>query len=160
MDSLGKRVKRIIVYHGYTMTNFAKELNISQSMVSKICSDKATPSDRTIADICRIFNINRDWLTRGTGEMIDKPSLEAELEELVDSESSLNDTIKRSIISALVNTPPAAWPIIADYLQSLADECQKNPGGAGSYIDGYREGVRMTQTVKAMLDGLSEEPKQ
>lgn len=69
MDTLGKRIRHIITVKGLTMTDFAKQLNISQSMVSKICADKATPSGRTIADICRIFCINEDWLLHGLGEM-------------------------------------------------------------------------------------------
>ena len=144
------------------MTSFAKEINISQSMVSKICADKAIPSDRTVSDICRIYNINKDWLLHGTGDMVDTQSLEDELSDTFNenNELSLNDEVKRSLISALVGIPPAAWPLIADYLKSIADECQRNTGGAGSYMDGYREGVRMAQKVKAMLDGLSGEPKE
>lgn len=68
--TLGSRIEEVIKRHEITKTQFAKELNISQSMVSKACSDKATFSNRTIADICRIYNVNREWLTNGTGEMI------------------------------------------------------------------------------------------
>lgn len=162
MGTLGKRVKKVIVRNGATMTSFAKEINISQSMVSKICADKAIPSDRTISDICRIYNINKDWLLHGIGEMVDTQSLETELTEFFDAGNglTLSDEVKRNLISALVNTPPAAWPLIADYLKNIADECKKHPDGVGSYMDGYREGVRMAQKVKEMIDGLSEEPKE
>lgn len=162
MGTLGKRVKKVIVHNGATMTSFAKEINISQSMVSKICADKAAPSDRTISDICRIYNINKDWLLHGIGEMVDTQSLEAELTESFCARDSLmlSDEIKRKLISALVSTPPVAWPLIADHLQSIADECQKHPDGVGSYMDGYRAGVHMAQKVKEIIDGLSEEPKE
>lgn len=162
METLGKRVKKVIVYHGATMTSFAKELNISQSMVSKICADKAVPSDRTISDICRIFNVNKDWLLYGTGDMVDVQSLETELAESFNKENNqtLSDEVKRGLISMFANTPPAAWSLIVDHIKNLADECNKYPDGAGPYIDGYKEGVRMAQAVKEMIDGLSEEPEE
>ena len=68
--TLGSRVEEVIKHHEITKTKFAKELGISQSMVSKICSGKAIPSDRTISDISRVFCVNKEWLQNGTGEMI------------------------------------------------------------------------------------------
>ena len=67
---LGHRIEEVIRYHEVTKSKFAKDLNVSPSMASKICSGKATPSDRTISDICRIYGVNRKWLEDGIGEMI------------------------------------------------------------------------------------------
>lgn len=162
MDTIGKRVKKVIVYHGATMTSFAKELNISQSMVSKICADKAVPSDRTISDICRVFNVRKDWLLHGTGEMVDAQSLETELSGTFGERNdlTLSEEVKRGLISMLVNTPPAAWTLIADHMKNLAEECKRHPDGVGLYIDGYKEGARMAQAVKEMIERLPEEPKE
>lgn len=159
MTTVGQRVKQIIVYQGSTMTKFAKELNISQSMVSKICSDKAHPSDRTISDICRIFNINKEWLLNGVGEMTNKEELKAEILDTW-STSGLSEQLKESIASTLSRTPPAAWPLIAEYLNNLADECNKNQDGPTAYLDGYREGFLMAQKIRQMIEGLSAEPEE
>lgn len=162
METLGKRIKRIINYNGSTMTQFAKELNISQSMVSKICSDKAVPSDRTISDICRIYNINKEWLLQGIGEMADKQSLEDELADSFNTHgsSSLSNELKRATISLLVKTPPAAWPIIAEYFQNVAAKCNENPDRIDAYMEGYQEGVRAAQKIKEITDSFSDEPKE
>lgn len=48
---------------------FARRLNISSPFVSELCSGAKAPSDRTISDICRIFNVNEKWLRQGKGEM-------------------------------------------------------------------------------------------
>lgn len=162
MDTLGKRVKKVIVHNGATMTSFAKELNISQSMVSKICADKATPSERTISDICRIYNINKDWLLNGDGDMVNAQSLEDELTNYFDTDNgaTLNDDIKRTLISALVGTPPVAWPLVADSLRRISDGIKNHPGSADSYMDGFREGVRLAEKVEEMIKGLSWEPKE
>lgn len=157
MDTLGKRIKKVIVHHGATMTSFAKELNISQSMVSKICGDKAIPSDRTISDICRIFNVRKDWLLYGTGEMVDENSLKAELDGCFDK--TLSDEIKNAFISILVNTPPVAWSLIADYLGKIAEEYKKHPNEASTYIDGYKAGAHLSQIVNEMIENLPDEPE-
>lgn len=158
MDTLGQRVKKVIVFNGYTMTQFAKELNISQSMVSKICSDKAIPSERTISDICRIFNVNKEWLMYEYGEMTNKQSLEAELSEKLDPDNSLSGDIKEALVSALAKIPPTAWNIVAEYLENIAAEHKKTPDAATAYMEGYREGLLAAQKVQKIVDGLSNDP--
>lgn len=62
------RINEIVKGSGLTKTDFGKRINISQGMVSRICSGDAKPSDRTISDICREFGCNEVWLRTGEGE--------------------------------------------------------------------------------------------
>lgn len=71
---IGERIKEIIDALGITQTEFATKLNISQSMVSKMCSGASEPSSRTIFDICDKFNIDEFWLVTGFGEMFHNKS--------------------------------------------------------------------------------------
>ena len=66
---MNERTLEIIKTLGIKKTEFAKRLNLSQPYVSELCSGKKLPSDRTIADICREFNIDENWLRTGEGEM-------------------------------------------------------------------------------------------
>ena len=68
-DIMNERILEIIKTLGIKKTEFAKRLNLSQPYVSELCSGKKLPSDRTIADICREFNIDENWLRTGEGEM-------------------------------------------------------------------------------------------
>lgn len=159
MDTLGKRIKRIITHQGTTMTQFAKELNISQSMVSKICADKAIPSDRTISDICRIFNINREWLLHDVGEMVDTRSLEA---ELIDG---LKDSIKdqellRNFAATLASLSPALWPILADYITKFVNEYNHQPESIDPFKAGYLAGLKAGQEVRKLQDSFESEPNE
>ena len=77
MSTMNERIQRIVDFNGLSKTAFGRKINLSQSMVSKLCSGAATPSDRTIADICRVFNVNETWLLTGEGEMIDYATREA-----------------------------------------------------------------------------------
>lgn len=80
MESIGDRIGHVVAFSGLTKTEFAMALNLSQSMISKLCNNSAVPSERTISDICRTFNINIVWLKDGTGQMIDYKVRESELE--------------------------------------------------------------------------------
>lgn len=81
MDTIGDRIGHIVAFSGLTKTEFGIALNLSQSMISKLCNNSAMPSERTISDICRIFTINAEWLKYGTGKMIDYQAREEELED-------------------------------------------------------------------------------
>lgn len=69
MESIGHRIKQVIDSLGISQAEFAKRVNISQSMVSKICSGSAEPSYRTISDICQNFGVDVIWLETGCGTM-------------------------------------------------------------------------------------------
>lgn len=69
MDTINERIARCIAITGLTRTAFAKRINLSQPHISKIALGESAPSDRTIADICREFNVSEVWLRTGEGEM-------------------------------------------------------------------------------------------
>lgn len=69
---MNDRISALITALGIKKVDFAKRLNISQSFVSDMCSGKSKPSDRTIVDICRKFNVNEKWLRTGKEEMFDQ----------------------------------------------------------------------------------------
>jgi len=74
MDEINERIKTVVSDSGLTKTAFAERLNITQAYVSALCLGKKTPSDRTIIDICREFDVNETWLRTGAGKMFVQPS--------------------------------------------------------------------------------------
>ena len=76
--------------------DFGLRLNLTKNYISLIETGNRIPSDRTISDICREFNINEDWLKNGTGDMYkEKDGSFSEL--LVELEDSDDDFIKSLI---------------------------------------------------------------
>lgn len=74
-----ERICLLIEKLDITKTAFAKRLNVSQGLVSQMCSGTTKPSDRTISDICREFDVNEEWLRTGKGEPFIELSREAEI---------------------------------------------------------------------------------
>ena len=64
------RIAAVISHSGLSKTAFAQRLNLSQPYISSLALGNNTPSDRTIADICREFNVSETWLRTGEGEML------------------------------------------------------------------------------------------
>lgn len=54
--------------HGLTKTAIAIELDVSQQYISKLTKTGA-PSDLFVSALCGKFNVNREWLENGSGEM-------------------------------------------------------------------------------------------
>lgn len=64
-----ERIKQVRQMSGKTQLQFAEEIGLSRNYIAMIEIGQREPSDRTISDICREFNINEHWLRTGEGEM-------------------------------------------------------------------------------------------
>lgn len=120
MREMNERISAIIEASGIKKTVFADRLNVSQAFVSQLCSGVKQPSDRTIADICREFNINEDWLRTGEGEMF-KPLSRSETiakfaGELMKDE---DDSFRRQLVEALAQLDEKEWEVLAGIAKKL-----------------------------------------
>ena len=122
MNELSKRISTLIESLGLKKTAFADKINVSQAFVSQLCAGTKQPSDRTIADICREFNVNEEWLRTGQGEMF-KPLSRSEViadfaGELLKTE---DDRFKRRLIELLAELDESEW----EMLERLANKLTK-----------------------------------
>ncbi len=122
METINERILQCVRSSGLTKTEFAKRLNISQAYVSALCSGNKTPSDRTIADICRVFNIDEEWLRNGEGEMSVKTP-DAIVERLT-QEIKL-DNFLQSIAREYLNLPEAQREIVRNFIYSISSDDAK-----------------------------------
>lgn len=64
-----ERIKRIRQTEGMTQAEFAEKINLSRNYIAMMEIGQREPSDRTIADVCRVFGVDETWLRTGVGEM-------------------------------------------------------------------------------------------
>ena len=68
MNTISDRIRIIIdELCGGNRSKLAREINVSAQFAAQLYDGRRVPSDRTISDICRVFNINEQWLRNGTG---------------------------------------------------------------------------------------------
>ena len=97
---MNERIKELRKTLKLTQQEFADRLSLKRNTIATYEMGKATPSDRTVNDICEKYNVNEDWLRNGIGEMFNELPEEDEVaayvsELLEDDEGNpLYDIIK------------------------------------------------------------------
>ena len=104
---------------------FAAQLGLSRNFLWMIEKGDRVPSDRTIADICREFNVNENWLRTGEGEMFNPQDekLAAFVGSLVADDS---DPFKRRMVELLADLTPEEWKL----LEKMAERLTKKEEGS------------------------------
>lgn len=100
MNKMSERISWCIQDAGIKKAEFARRLNLSQPFISELCSGKNNPSDRTISDICREFNISEVWLRTGEGEPHMERDKDEEFLEIMEKINISDDDLIKRIIKA------------------------------------------------------------
>ena len=122
---MSERIAAVMEALGLTNTAFAARLNVSQSFVSRLASGGKIPSDRTIADICREFNVNEDWLRTGEGDMFLKRSRDEELAAFFGDITSGEPDFRRRLVTALSRLSLDEWQMLEKVADRLLEETKK-----------------------------------
>ena len=69
MITIGEQIRDARKALSLTQKEFSAALGMSENYIWQIEKGQREPSDRTIADICRVFSISEHWLRTGEGEM-------------------------------------------------------------------------------------------
>ena len=119
------RILYIVEHSGLTKTAFAKRINVSQGLVSQMCSGTTSPSDRTITDICREFGVNEVWLRTGEGEPFRETTCEETIMRFAVHTAKGSDEFKKALVSMLAKLDPEDWENLAKIYAKLSAEYKK-----------------------------------
>ena len=101
-----------------TQQEFADKLKISRNFVAQIEIGNKVPSDRTIDDVCKEFNVREEWLKNGEGEMFYPVKRNDEISKLLGYVTKADDDdFKYRLINALARLDDSGW----DKLEKLID---------------------------------------
>jgi len=67
--TIGERIKELRNALGLTQPQFGERMNATQNTIGRYEVNIVTPSSAAISLICRVFNVNENWLRTGEGEM-------------------------------------------------------------------------------------------
>jgi transcriptional regulator with XRE-family HTH domain len=116
------RVKILRKFLSKTQDSFASEIGLTGNFVYMVEKGMKLFSDRTIKDICRIYNVNENWLRTGEGEMFVPLTHNQEIAAFCNKVMSEPDgEFKKRLIRALSNLDDAGWEAI----EKLLDEITK-----------------------------------
>lgn len=123
--TIGERVKELRKQINLTQQAFADRLNLKRNTVGSYEVNVVEPSDRTISDICREFNVNETWLRTGEGEMFNQITRSEKITAfLTDITADEGDDFKRRFVEMLAELEPVDWKL----LERMAEKLQKKEG--------------------------------
>ena len=119
------RILYIVEHSGLTKTAFAKRINVSQGLVSQMCSGTTNPSERTIQDICREFGCNEVWLRTGKGDPFRATTLEETIMRFAVRTNKGSDEFRKAYVAMLANLSDEGWKGLQEQYDLMAELYKK-----------------------------------
>lgn len=127
MSDICTRIADIIRESSLSKTAFSRRVGLSQPFVSQLANGAAVPSDRTILDICREFNVSERWLRTGEGEMFVQLSREEEITKFaMEIIRDPDSEFQRQAISVLAKLTPEQWKLMEQMADQLLQQRQQS----------------------------------
>ena len=101
VSSISSRIKAVRKALGISQRDFCKGIFLSHSFYAKIETGTRDPNERVCELISFKYNVNRDWLITGNGDMFSTPPPDVELNQLVEIIKELNPLFKEYIIQQI-----------------------------------------------------------
>lgn len=125
---MNERIKTLRLDLSLTQSEFGEKLGISQNYVWMIEKGDRVPSDRTVADICRVFGVNEDWLRTGQGEkylrLSRKETVAAYVGKILGGKVT---PMEETLIEFMAETSPQEWEELARIINRFTEKMAK-PG--------------------------------
>ena len=117
---LNTRIREIRTSQKLRQDDFAEKLGLTKNFISLIETGGREPSDRTISDICRIFNVNEAWLRTGEGEMYVPVTRNQEIIEFANRIMADEDeSFRKRFATALAKARPEFWDELEIFLNEM-----------------------------------------
>ena len=129
-EEMNERIAEIRKAAGMTQEEFAAKIGLSRNFIWMIEKGDRTPSDRTIADICREFGISEHWLRTGEGEMQIQMSEDDELTQIFTEIGASDDELAKAAIRMYWHLSEKEKAVIHKMADNLVAELmkKKSPG--------------------------------
>ena len=119
---IGERIKELRKALRMTQTAFADRIGIRQNSVALLEMGRNTPSDQTVAFICREFRVNEEWLRTGAGEMF-IPSPASVVDKLAEDYRLCPEA--KAMVAQFITLDPEAQLAVFKYMCAVVDEIRE-----------------------------------
>lgn len=163
---MNERFAELRNYLNLTTRKFGEKINITGGAVTNMEKGKRNITDRVIADVCREFNVNEEWLRNGTEPMFIEPDTFS-LDEFLKQKNATD--IEIDIIKTYFNMPEDLRNGIVDYfknhilsnirndLAATKEKEEENTNSIDYEVESYRKELEAEQ--KGQISSVSEKQK-
>ncbi len=89
---MNNRLKELRKTLNLSQKDFGAKLKLSPDMISLLERGKRKFTERVISDICREFDVNRNWLENGEGDMF--IDILAEMDEFNNADKDVQEMVR------------------------------------------------------------------
>ena len=124
---MNERIKRLRDSLGLTQEEFGTPLNIVRSTIANYERGVRSLSDRTIADICRVYGVSETWLRTGEGPMLAPKDREDEITDfLADVLRDQPESLRKRLVLSLSRLTPEQWDLLDQLLDQIMEDIKKD----------------------------------
>ena len=98
MDEIHDRLKKIRDHFKLSIRDFSKKIYFSHSLYGQVECGNREPNDRIIQLISSKFNVNKEWIITGKGEMFTSPPPDIRLEKIMEIYNTIDDSLKECLL--------------------------------------------------------------
>lgn len=117
--TIGERIKKIRKSESLSQAKFGESIDLKQTIIGQYETGERNVPERTINAICEKYNINKEWLLHGTGE-IEKNNRQTALEEIT-KKYTLND-METKFIKLFLTLNNKDKYLILDLMKRISDD--------------------------------------
>lgn len=115
-----RRIKELRQTLKLTQQQLAEAVGLSRNYIALVETGSREPSDRTISDICRVFNVSEEWLRTGNGPMMAVKTRREEITELAERLNAEEpDSALLQFAAALAGLDQDDWDAVKRFLEKL-----------------------------------------
>ncbi|WP_040328409.1 helix-turn-helix domain-containing protein [Clostridium ihumii] len=126
MDNIKFRIKELRESEKLSQKSFGDKINLSQSQVASYESGHRNLTERTINDICRVFNVNQNWLLKNEGDMYISQKDDEILADALAKISLSNNKQLYKVISQLTKLDEKYIDLVNNLLDAIICENKKD----------------------------------
>ena len=119
--TLNERIKELRSVLGITQEEFGKKLGITRSAISYLESGRSKLTDKTLFLICITFDVSKEWLRYGTGDMFITHTVGEELASYCGKLMAENDTEKEKYALIALKLIVDEWELVKENVQKISE---------------------------------------
>ena len=122
MTEINNKLKELRKKLNLTQQEFADRINTSRSNIAGYEAGSRVPSTAVMYLICREFNVNKNWLRNGVGDIF----IETQEDYLNGLSQRYHlDDLTKSVLEGYLNLRPEHREVVKEYIFSMAEKYKK-----------------------------------
>ena len=127
-ESINARIKQLRKKKKLNQTEFGSVIGLKNSAISKMEQEGSVVVDQNIQLICEKFQVRREWLVDGTGEMFAERAKKDELMEWAERVSqSPHDSFPYRLAEVLAKLDEPQWKMLEQIFDKIMAEGDDEP---------------------------------